>query len=312
MPVLARVPAHEGPPPVAIPAPISVSYTDPDGVLWPWPDPAAGMAVTSVTGIGSAPAAPQTLTLPTGDVLVQTVAPAARQIVVGLYVEAATQAGLLDVIDRLAVALSNDRAGLPAPGTLIFSRPDGTARQVEVICTSGADQPDEGASDGFRYWTTYGLTFQPLSPYFEDVNPIIATWQLTAAGTGVPPMPPVLLSAATVLGVTSISNPGDADAWPVWTITGPGTPTLQNTSTGLSFGLSAALGSGEAVTVDTRPGKVSATDGLGADRWGDLVAASPRDLWQLVPGTNGLDLSISGATPASGISLSFRPRHRRA
>lgn len=293
-------------------SPLSLIYTDPDGVLWPWSDPSNGFTVTGVTGIGSAPAAPQTLQLPTGDLLVQTVTPAARQIVVGLYVEAGTQAALLDVIDRLAVALSNDRAGLPAPGMLTVRRPDGTARQVEVICTSGSDQPDATSNDGYRYWTSYGLTFQPLSPYFEDAEPLTASWQLATAGAGVPPMPPVLLSGATVFGATSIDNPGDADAWPVWTIAGPGTASLGNTTTGRSFSLSAALGGGEVITVDTRPGHVSATDGVGADRWGDLVAASPRDLWQLVPGMNALDLALTGATTASSIGLSFRPRRRRA
>jgi hypothetical protein len=317
MPLLA-LPGGAVPPPIGLPpdtapgpSPIAVSYIDPDGNLWAWADVAAGAFVTSVAGIGSAPSAPSTLQLPTGDLIVQSVTPGIRQIVIGLYAWDDDQGALLDRVDALARALSHDRAGMPAPGTLIFQRPGGQARQVQVICTSGADQPDDDGL-GFQASATYGLTFQPLSPYFEDADQVTQVFAAAPSGGGVPPMPPVLLSPGTILGDTALPNSGDADAWPVWTITGPGTPTLRNTTTGRSWGFSTAIGAGQQRIVDTRPGKVSAVDQAGADWWGDLVKSSPRDLWQLVPGINELDMQLTGSGPGSQIALAYARRWRRA
>jgi hypothetical protein len=41
------------------------------------------------------------------------------------------------------------------------------------------------------------------------------------------------LSASSVLGASSIDNPGDVPAWPLWTVQGPTTQVqLTNTTTG--------------------------------------------------------------------------------
>lgn len=290
---------------------LQTSYIDPDGVTWEWSDVQSGAFVISVAGIGSAPSAPAKLRLSTGDVLVQGVAPADTPIVVGLYVYDDDQATLLARLDAIANALSHDRAGQFVPGTLRFQRPDGTMRQINVACTSGPDLPDDDGG-GFRQSATFGLTFDKLSPFFEDTEPTIITIMEAPTGGGVPPMPPVLLTPSTVIGVTEVDNTGDADAWPVWTITGPGTPTLTNSTTGRSFSFTTALGAGEQRIVDTRPGMVSAVDQSGNDWWGDLVKTSPRDLWQLIRGVNDLNLALLGATSDSSIQLAYARRWRRA
>ncbi len=125
-------------------------------------------------------------------------------------------------------------------------------------------------------------------------------------------MPPVLLDPSSTLGSTTVTNSGGGDAYPIWTIHGPGTPTITNVTTGRSFGLSVALGSGEVVTVDTRPTLQSAVDGTGADRWGDLVKTSPRDLWTLVRGTNLLDVALTGSGSGSRVELLYHQRWLRA
>lgn len=292
-------------------SPLAVSYADPDGNLWDWSDVSSGAFVTSVSGIGSAPSALSALQLPTGDMLVQSVAPGARQIVIGLYAFDDDQGALLARADALARALTHDRAGGFVPGRLIFQRPDGSMRQISVACTSGADLPDDDGS-ALQQSITYGLTFQPQSPYFEDTQQTVLTIAAAPVSGGVPPMPPVLLSPSTVLGDTVITNSGDADAWPVWTITGPGTPTITNVTTGRSFGFATELGSGEQRIVDTRPGMVSAVDAAGADWWSDLVKSTPRDLWQLVPGDNEVTLELDGAGTGSQIELAYARRWRRA
>ena len=134
----------------------------------------------------------------------------------------------------------------------------------------------------------------------------------SSSATGVPPMPPIQLAPATLLGDNTVTNTGDADAYPVWTITGPGQPTLTNNTTGRSFGLDVTLSSDEVVVVDTRPTMQSAVDQDGEDRWGDLVKTSPRDLWPLVPGENELNLSMASSGTGSQITLSYTRRWLRA
>lgn len=318
MPLIVR-PAPPAPP-VGPPAgsdrsSLVVTYVDPDGGVWQWSDPASGMFVTSLTGIGSPPAALSALPLPDGGELAQTFTPGKRQIVLGLYVyDDDSQAGLLNRLDALAWALWTQRAGNPAPGTLQFGRPGGTVREIDVFVTSGPEQADTSSTqDGYQWSTSFALTFvsalDPLLTDVEAVGPIV--FAASTAG-GVPPMPPVALSPGTTLGATTIFNDGGGDAFPIWTIQGPGTPAITNTTTGRTWSLDVPLGSAEVVTVDTRPGRQSAIDGTGASRWGDLVKSSPRDLWWLVRGRNDLNISIAGSGSGSQVSLTYQQRWLRA
>jgi hypothetical protein len=126
-------------------------------------------------------------------------------------------------------------------------------------------------------------------------------------------MPPVTLAPGALIGAVTVTNSGDADAYPVWTVTGPGAaPTLANTTTGKSFGMAVPLAAGETVTIDTRPTMQSAVDSAGRNRWPDLVKAGPRQLWPLVPGENVVDLRMAGVAPGSRIVLSFVRRWLRA
>lgn len=306
------------PPPIDLAGqrqPLSVTYVDPDGVAWPWSDPASGCVITAVSGIGSPPAALSSTSMPGGGILAQQYGAAQRQIVIGLHAfDDASQDGFLDLIDRLARALWTERAGLPAPGTLIFQRPGGTARQIAVFCTSGPEQTDaESGANGFSISTDYALTFaSDLDPLFSDAADTTAVFSAPPVSGGIFPLLPVILSPETTLGSTSIVNEGNSDAYPVWTITGPGTPTITNVTTGRSFGLDVDLDPGEVITVDTRPGRQSVIDGTLADRWADLVRTSPRDLWSLPVGRSDLTMSMVGSGDGSKIQLSYRRRWLRA
>jgi hypothetical protein len=316
MPLIAKPATAPQPTPtpvpiVAAPVPLRLVYIDPDGQEWFLTDRSSGVVATACAGIAGPQPSLTAVNLPGGGGIAQFYRSTTRPIVVGLFVEASTQDDFLALMDRLARAFWNERRGEPAPGTLVVARPDGSSRQIPVICTDGADQSDDDRSKSGLTWSTFTLTFQALDPLWADAEATTTEFAVYSV-TGVPPMPPVQLAPAGLLGQTSITNEGDADAYPVWTITGPGEPTITNTTTGRSFGLSVTLGSGETVTVDTRPTMQSAVDGDGDDRWGDLVKSSPRDLWPLVPGVNSLDLSMSGSGTGSKIALSYMRRWLRA
>lgn len=308
------------PPPVTPPAatrhPLSVTYVDPDGAEWHLSDPASPVRVLGVTGIGGPPAAYTSTGLSGGGSLAQSYNPAKRSIVVSLHVyDDVSQDGLLDLLDRLTFALWTERAGLPAPGRLVFARPNGTSRQIDVFVTSGNEQTDsESTADAYQRDTGHALTFESgLDPLFSDVDPVAPlVFAAPPVSGGVPPMPPVLLTPPTTLGETTVTNTGNGDAYPIWTVAGPGTATLTNVTTGREWSLATALSSGETVTVDTRPTLQSAVDQDGVDRWGDLVKTSPRDLWTLVPGANLLNLELAGAGAGSQISMVYRRRWLRA
>lgn len=293
----------------SLPSPLGLTYTDPDGTVWRWSDMGAQVFVTGVAGLGSPPVSLTALALPSGGGIPQEYQGTFRTVVVGLVIADDDQNEFLAVMDRLNRALWTQRAGNPAPGTLTVERPDGTSRQILVLTTAGPDRPDETRDTAGLTWCSFPVTFRALDPLWSDAETTGFEFAAAPAGAGVPPMPPVLLSPGSVLGATTVHNTGDADAYPVWTIHGPGTPTITNSTTGRSFGLGVALGSAEVVTVTTgTDGSASAVDGTNADRWGDLVKSTPRDLWALVPGTNDLNLVLTGSGTGSKISMSYRRR----
>lgn len=295
--------------------PFTVAWIDPDGVQWDWSDRASGCVALSVTGIGSPPSSSSGSSLDNGGYLPLAYGAAQRSIVVGLVAfNDSSHAAFMDLIDRIARALWCERAGQPTPGTLVISRPDGTSRQIELLCTSGPEHSDEdGTRNAYRWNTSYALTLvSALDPLFSDATATKVTFEAAPAGGGVPPMPPVLLEPGAVLGSTSVINQGNGDAYPIWRITGPGTPTLTNITTGRSFGLDVDLSSGETVTVDTRPARQSAVDQDDNDRWNDLVKVSPRDLWVLPSGKSDLNMVIASAGVGSKIEMSYVRRWLRA
>ncbi|MCW2917660.1 MAG: phage tail protein [Actinomycetia bacterium] len=317
MPLITTAPSLPAPPPVPqAPGPqtLGLTYVDPDGTVWTWGDPGQSVFATDVAGIGSPPVALTSLGLPGGGVLAQALTPQMRTIVIGLrmYNDEGDQDAFLQLMDRLARALWTTRAGLIAPATLIVSRPDGTSRQIDVLCTDGPSQATDDATKSGLTWSSMVITLVAPDPLWSDAQTTQLEFATPPAGGGVPAMPPVVLDPSTILGSTTVTNDGDGDAYPIWTITGPGIPTIANTTTGLSFGLDVTLGVGEVVTVDTRTGMQSAIDAAAANRWADLVRSSPRALWPLVPGDNALNLQMTGAGVGTKIAMSYTRRWLRA
>jgi hypothetical protein len=112
------------------------------------------------------------------------------------------------------------------------------------------------------------------------------------------------VSASQTLGDFTMSNDGDAPAYPTWTITGPGSNLVVTSSTGEAFAWNGTLTGTDTLTIDTRQATV--TDQTGASRYSNLGPA-PR-LWRVQPGVTTAHVALTGSTSATTIVVEWQPR----
>lgn len=185
-----------------------------------------------------------------------------------------------------------------APGYLRITRPsDDAVRQVACYYTGGLEGD---LSTGSPSNTTVVVSLVAPDPYWTDTSPSTTTYLQANIGSS--------------LGVL---NPGDFDAFPIWTITGPASAiTITNATTGKVLSLTAngglALTGSDTLVIDTRP--ASARTALPVllngtvSRFDRLSSGSA--LWWLVPGSNTFTVVATGATAGTSIVLSRLPRYR--
>lgn len=158
-------------------------------------------------------------------------------------------------------------------------------------------------------WNLYGFDF------VADDNPL---WYGPAIGqTFYPPdSTDVYMTSGGVLylskggsvSTASITNPGNIDAWPVWTVTGPTDPATLSCGDGTI--VSPAITSGQVWTFDTRPGNVGVFDQDGVDQTKNVPGWNPAPVpyGQDVP----LAISLGTSTAAAKVSISLTPLYFRA
>lgn len=208
-----------------------------------------------------------------------------RPIKIPLLVRASSESVLATTRRTIEFALNP----LRGPGTLQIQANDGTTRQMTCYCEAGreGDEADTVRGPG---WVVLPLQFRALDPYFYDL-----------ANTSV--------TQTTFPATFTQTNNGDEQAWPIWTITGPGTnPSITNNTTGkvLNFPAYALLAS-QVLTIDTRPTGATAktiTRENGSNQFSQL--ASTASLWPLVTGGNSITITMTGTTGASQVQLQYK------
>jgi hypothetical protein len=190
---------------------------------------------------------------------------------------------------------------------LRITRPDGTAREIEAYYEDG------WTGTAGENWVSANpvLTLYCPDGYWRDVDAQVVRREHQTAGR--PFLSPFLsVSNSQVLGASAINNPGDVDAWPSWTITGPAASvTATNATTGEAFTIDYDLLAGEQITITTtrlRP-LVRGPGGqnlVGSLNWPGAV------LWSLLPGVNDVNFSIAGSAEGTAIELAFHPRYEAA
>jgi hypothetical protein len=293
-------------------SPPQITYVDPDGNNWYLTDLmlSQGYVCTAIVGVSGVPVSFSSIPLLNGGALPQMLVPQPGQIAMGLYAESQGDINAyMKLLDSIAYAFHSLRNGVPTPGYLQVQRQDGSTRQLQVFTVSGTEVPTDETS----FWSTYAIALQSDDPYWYDLNPMSKTYVLAGQAVGILPLLPIALGASTVFGSDTITNDGGAEAYPVWTITGPGLPVIQNVTTGRQFSFNTALTSGQVIQVDTRPGRQSAVDvNAGVSVWSQIIQNSPRDLWSLARGDNKIFLTMGGAGPGSSVVISWYRRWLRA
>jgi hypothetical protein len=223
------------------------------------------------------------------------------------WVQGATQSQLRDRIDRLAYWLDPTRG----EARLRCYREDGDVRDLYCRLADGLDIDYARGGPGHqRVPATLEATDDP---YAYDTEAQTVTY--TIGGTSVffgDPFLPIRLSSDDVIASTSISNTGTAEAYPVWTINGPGSnPLVIHVGTGEVWQLAYTLALGEQIIVDTRPparrgvGVLPVRSSAGDNLYPYLVQDW---LWTLPPGDTPVQIEMSGATADSSIVLEFTRR----
>lgn len=102
--------------------------------------------------------------------------------------------------------------------------------------------------------------------------------------------------ASDAAGGFTVVNDGDDDAWPVWTVQGPGAGMLRltNDATGELLELTGMnLIGGEKLIIDTRPGAKTVRGPAGENLWPDMTDDST--LWPIVRGSQQVTVELEGA-----------------
>lgn len=229
-----------------------------------------------------------------------------RDVRLKLHLDAASDTALRTSLRALLAALDPVRGD----GRLRVTAPGGDQRELYCRYVGGLEMAEQGGQTATATLQQAPLILRAVDPYWYDTATATATYT-----TGTPatffPIFPIRLSSSEVFADATVTNDGDVEAWPTWTITGPGSGlVLRNLTTGKLLSLTQTLAAGDTVTIDTRPGVKTVVLDDGTNLFGNLSATS--SLWALQAGDNSLRVELASATADSQVIVSYRRRYLSA
>lgn len=224
-----------------------------------------------------------------------------------LYIEGAIDTEFLTRWRTLVSAFtSTKRLG---PGRLRITRPNGSAREIFAYFDDGLKAPP-----GNQRYLDSAVTLYCPDAYWRDTVATPLSRMYSVSSDLLSPYPSV--SPSNTLGSTTLTNPGDADAYINWLISGPASSVIASRDdTGESWTLDIAstahgpLAVGEQATVQTEPPAVRGPNG---EIWTAALNWPAADLWPLPPGDTPITFQILGAAVGSEIAATFYPRYDTA
>lgn len=158
----------------------------------------------------------------------------------------------------------------------------------------------------FRGWAAYPVSLIADNPFWTG-EPVRRTWAQSDAtdfyGGGTAPV--FSISSGSQLSTAKMTNEGDLEAWPVWTIRGPLTSVTVGVD-GSTIQWNVTLVEGDILVIDTDPtiqcawlNGVDVTDQLGTANFAPIPAGVELPLSLTMAGTGSVEAAIT-------------PRHYRA
>ncbi|PTT14640.1 hypothetical protein DBR36_15820 [Microbacterium sp. HMWF026] len=206
---------------------------------------------------------------------------------------------------RKLVRILNPRVSL---ATLFVTYDDGTELFTDVVFAGGGDHIFGEGTNSLTF-AEWDLTLQSTSAYFtsaESVDVKIDAGGNSGRGlikTGSMGLSRLRVSSASVIGSVEVDNPGDADAFPIWLVEGPGHHFHADVY-GAGFTYDSAVEVGNPITVNTRDKSV--TDVNGSVYTG--LADAPL-LFAIPPGRTTINLSMQDTNGQTRVRLNFQPRY---
>lgn len=192
-------------------------------------------------------------------------------------------------------------------GTWTVSYPDSTRT---LRCRYDAGGEDAMARDGsFFGWSVYGIKLIADDPFWYS-EPIERTFPPTVARPflnrdAATTRAPFYITSSTTQDTATLDNPGDVDAWPVWTVQGPAT-SVQLGTAGRLVSYTKPIPEGQTLVIDSSPHKQTALLN-GVDVTADLGSY---DFAPIPPGEERpITIQVVGAAT---VSARIVPRHERA
>ncbi|MFG2923879.1 phage tail family protein [Streptomyces sp. NPDC048305] len=253
-------------------------------------------AKTGVTGFGLPPVSVQWLEGAGDGATFRRRRVLTRDIDIPLEILARDRQHLQELTDRLALAVS-ERC------TLTVLDDDGTRWTTDVYRTGGGEYAYGSDTTGEREFQTV-ITFRSPDPYWTSSEAQIRYIGGETAGAFLSNLVKVTVSASQAIGEIQLDNRGNADAYPIWEITGPGTKFLAVSPSGERLAWTGTLAANQRLIIDTRKGTV--VDQAGDNRYAELEEA-PR-FWTVKPGLSTATAQLEDISTASKITCSWRPR----
>lgn len=190
------------------------------------------------------------------------------------------------------------------PGVWSVESPNGKRSLACVFDNDGGHSTETIPT--LRGWETYGIYLAAESPYWVG-EPVRRVWSQSGPVSfyGSSGATPFNISSASNLATATVTNPGDVDAWPVWTITGPCTSVTVGVG-GRTVTYPLPVAEGSTLVIDSAPEKRAAQLN-GSNVYRQLSS------WDFAPVPAGQDRSLSLSMAGTGsVSVDITPRFFRA
>lgn len=241
-----------------------------------------------------------------------------------VIVEGVTEQVMFERLERLATALDPVTPGASAgrDAFLRVTRPDGETRQLTARYSSGMGNWPMQVSH--QTAVALELLFRADDPHWHAIIPDneFVSFPVTGSGSADTPFDASGTSfdnpgtpfdgfqatAEQGSAVATMTNTGNAEAWPLWIITGAATSIeLTNRATGSVWRWTGTLAAGETLVVDAADRSPSVrVDGVNA--WSGL-AASANNLWPLIAGQNQIVAEVLGADTSTTLQGIWQRRY---